>query len=422
MKTWFSLILLFISLSGFSQFDTYFHDKTLRLDYYHTGNNAENYMTYDELREEPFWGGSKVQLIDDFNYGKYYLKIYSLLNDSLIYSRGYSTLFGEWQTTAEAKKMWRTFSETVVFPYPKDSIRLELHARNWEGQFEKTFERIIYPENLYIIKERRLEFPAFEVQNMGDSDKKIDVVILPEGYTKDEMGKFITDCNTFKNGILSFSPFMENSDKFNIWGVLAPSEESGTDIPMDTVWKKTILNSSFYTFESERYLMTTDNKSVRDLASNAPYDQIYILVNSDKYGGGAIFNHYNVSVMQNGKSASIIVHEFGHGFAALADEYYSSSTGYDVYYNLDIEPYEANITTMVDFDSKWKSMVDKKTPVPTPNKQKFYDKVGAFEGGGYIDKGMYRPMYDCLMKSFDGDLFCPVCVETMQKMIDFYSE
>ena len=422
MKSWLALLLTVVSINAFAQFDNYFIDKTLRMDYYHSGNHNEDFYSFDEIIEEPFWGGSKTNLIDTFEYGKYYLKVFSLKNDSLIYSRGYSTLFGEWQTTAESKEMWRTYSETVVFPYPKDSVRVELYSRNWDGKFEKKFVHIINPDSRYIKRGRRLVYPTFRSRNSGEQANKVDIVILPEGYTKDEMGKFIEDCNRFAKDVFTFSPFKENKDKFNVWGVLAPSVDSGPDIPVDTVWNNTILNSGFYTFESERYLMTTDNKSVRDLAANAPYDQIYILVNTDKYGGGAIYNHYNVSVMKNESSAQIIVHEFGHGFASLADEYYDSSTGYDDFYNLEIEPYEANITTLVDFDSKWKSMIEKRTPVPTPDKKKFYDRVGAFEGGGYVAKGVYRPMHDCLMKTFNDDKFCPVCSGAIQKMIDFYTE
>ena len=250
----------------------------------------------------------------------------------------------------------------------------------------------------------------------------MDIVILPEGYSKEEMGIFVEDCKKFANDFFAFSPYSENTDRFNIRAVLAPSNESGVDIPADTIWKSTILNSGYYTFDSERYLMTFDNKSVRDLAANAPYDQIYILVNSKKYGGGAIYNYYNVSVNSNSKSDKILIHEFGHGFAGLADEYYNSSTSYGEFYNLKIEPWEPNITTLVDFESKWKYLVKKRIPVPTPETEKFIKRIGVFEGGGYEPKGMYRPMQDCMMKTFDGNIFCPVCEEAIQKMIDFYSE
>lgn len=422
MRYWFLIILLFASLSNFAQFEKYFHDKTLRLDYYHTGNSEEEVYSFDELIIEPYWGGSKTNLIDTLEYGKYYFKIYTEKTNELIYSRGYSTLFGEWQTGDEAMETWRTVSESIVFPYPKEFVRVEFFSRNWEGEFEMKFEYRVDPFNYFIRRDRKLVYPSFDVMVNGDPANKVDIIILPEGYTDKEMGKFIEDCNKFKAGLFSFSPFTENKEKFNIRAVLAPSPESGADIPANITWKRTILNSSFYTLNSERYLMTYDNKSVRSLAANSPYDQIYILVNTKKYGGGAIYNHYNLSVMKNGFSAKIVVHEFGHGFAGLGDEYYDSSTGYNDFYNLNTEPWEPNLTTLVDFDSKWKHMLKKRTPIPTPLEKKYEKKLGVFEGGGYESKGVYRPMVDCLMKTFDGNDFCPICSQSIQTMIDFYTE
>jgi len=422
MTKYLVLIFLVVSISGFAQFDKFFLDKTMRLDYYHTGNDKEEIFSFDELLEEPFWGGSKVNMIDTFGYGNYFLKVVNVANDSVLYSRGYGSLFGEWQTTNEAKIVWRTMGETVTFPYPKVSVRIELYSRSWEGEFVKKFEYVIKPDDYFIKRDRRKVYPSFDVHISGDAAKKVDIVILPEGYSKEEMGLFIKNCNQFANDFFAFAPYSENQEQFNIRAVLAPSSESGVDIPADSVWKNTIMNLSYYTFDSERYLMTFDDKSVRDLAANVPYDQIYILVNSDKYGGGAIYNYYNVSVNSNEKSAKILTHEFGHGFAGLADEYYDSSTSYGEFYNLTIEPWEPNITTLIDFERKWKYMLNKRTPVPTPEIKKNIDVVGVFEGGGYEPKGMYRPMQDCMMKTFNGDVFCPVCKEAIQRMIDFYSE
>jgi hypothetical protein len=236
------------------------------------------------------------------------------------------------------------------------------------------------------------------------------------------MEAFQNDCKKFASYLFNASPFKENKNKFNIRGVLSPSQESGTDIPKENIWKKTIVNTSFYSFDIERYLMTADNKSVRDLAANAPYDQIYIIVNSDKYGGGAIYNHYSVGTSRNLYAEYVFVHEFGHGFGGLADEYYNSQVAYEDPYPLDIEPIEPNITTLVSFDKKWKSMVDKNTPVPTPAEEKYFKSVGAFEGGGYITKGVFRPMYDCTMKSKSTDNFCPVCKKALEEMIRYFSE
>ncbi|UBM62588.1 IgA Peptidase M64 [Candidatus Sulfidibacterium hydrothermale] len=422
MKKLFLFVLVLLTLSVQAQFSKYFYNKTLRMDYYHSGNDTSEYYTFDELIEEPYWGGSHVNLVDTMNYGNYYVKVYNLKNDSLLYSRGYSTLFREWQTTDEAKKISRTFSETVVIPYPKENVRIELYSRDWNGKFHKKFSYVVDTNDYFIKHDRRLVYPDFNVRITGDPAHRVDVVILPEGYTEAEMGKFINDCKNFVNSFFTFAPYTQNKDKFNFRAVLAPSRQSGTDIPAKGIWKSTILNTSYYTFNSERYLMTMDDKSVRDLAANAPYDQIYILVNSKKYGGGAIFNYYNVAVNSNVKSAKIIIHEFGHGFAGLADEYYNDPTAYGKFYNLNIEPWEPNITTLHHFDKKWKDMVKPGTPIPTPATKKYRNTVGAFEGGGYEPKGMYRPMQDCLMKSFKGNKFCPVCQRAIQRMIDFYTK
>ncbi len=422
MKYLISLFLIVSTLIVNAQFEKCFHDKTLRIDYYHSGNNETELYTFRQLLEEPYWGGSKVNLVDTFNYGKYFFKVYDVKNDSLLYSRGYSTLFGEWQTTDEAKTTSRSLIETVVMPFPKNDVRVEFYSRNKKGIFEKKFEYNVNVGSYFIKPERNMEYPAFDVHISGDPAKKVDVVILPEGYSKNELGLFINDCQKFAKLLFSFSPYTENKDKFNIRAVLAASEESGNDIPGDSVWKKTLMNTGFYTFDSERYCMTMDNKSVRDLAANAPYDQIYILVNNKKYGGGAIYNYYSVSVNSNILASKIFVHEFGHGFAGLADEYYNSPTSYNDFYPLDVEPWEPNLTTLIDFDSKWKHLLKKKTPIPTPPKKKYLDKPGVFEGGGYVAKGVYRPAYDCLMKSFKGDKFCKTCTEAIQKMIDFYSK
>jgi hypothetical protein len=422
MKNIVTFLFVIVAITANAQFDTFFLDKTLRMDYYHSGNHETEIYSFDELIEEPYWGGSKVNMVDTFSYGKYMVKVFLEENDSLLYSRGYSSLFGEWQTTREAEETWRTLSEAVVFPFPKQKVRVELYSRNWDGVFEKKFAYAIDPENYFIKKENRLAYPAFDVHISGDPHKKVDIVILPEGYAQDEMGLFIEDCQKFASDLFAFSPYDKNKDQFNIRGVLAPSRQSGVDIPADTIWRNTLMNSSYYTFDSERYLMTFDNKSVRDLAANAPYDQIYILVNSDKYGGGAIFNYYNVSVNSNVKSAQILSHELGHGFAGLADEYYDSSTSYEEFYNLAVEPWEPNITTLVDFNSKWKDMLHKKTQIPTPDIPENYNLLGVYEGGGYTAKGVYRPMHDCMMHTFKDTIYCPVCKRAIQQMIEFYTE
>ena len=420
------LILTFILYTSiiFSQvnFNDYFLDKTLRFDYYHTGNKDNDFYSFDEMIEEPYWGGSKVNLIDTFDFGVFKFFVYDSRTNKLIYSRGYATLFHEWQTTDEALITTKSFSETVVFPYPKDKVRLEFFSRDVKNKLVKKFEYEVDPANYFIKKERRLEYPDFMVFNSGDPALKVDIVIIPEGYTSEQMDLFKEDCKKFGTYLFNSSPFKENKNAFNIWGVEAPSIESGTDVPAENIWKKTILNTAFYTFNLDRYCMTSDNKSVRDVAANAPYDQIYILVNSSRYGGGSIYNHYSVCVNKSPFEEYVFIHEFGHGFGFLADEYYDSNVAYNDFYKLDVEPLERNITTLVGFDSKWKSMVKEHVPLPTPNTKKYKDIVGVFEGGGYVSKKIYRPELDCTMKSLSVNNFCEVCKLTLQDMINFYTK
>ncbi len=422
MKSLLLFICCSIVLYAQVDFDKYFLDKTLRIDYIHTGNNVDDSYSIDELKEEPFWGGSKKNLIDKFNYGNFKFAVFDDASGEMIYSRTYSTLFNEWQTIEEAKSTIKSFSETVTFPFPKKKVKVEFYSRDKKNNLIKKFEYKIDPEDYFITTERNLEYPSFKVHNSGDPAVKVDLVILPEGYTAEEMEQFKKDCEKFSNYLFNSSPYKENKNNFNIWGIEAPSKQSGTDIPAENIWNKTILNSRFYSLNLERYLMTTDNKSVRDLAANAPYDVIYILVNTGKYGGGAIYNHYGVCINNNKYEEYIFVHEFGHLFASLADEYVDPGAVYNDFYSLDMEPLDPNLTTLVDFDSKWKNLVDADTPVPTPAEEEYKNKVGAFEGGGYVAKGIYRPMQDCTMRSISVDNFCVVCKNAIQQMIDFYTK
>lgn len=419
MKILALITLLSLTLVVKAEYNDWFYPKTLRIDYYHSGDSQSESYSIDELLSEPSWGGSRVNLIDTFQMGEYYFKAFDVSSNTLLFSHGYSSLFAEWQFTEEAKHTRRSFSESVVMPFPKKDVRIEFYSRNKKGVFEKVFDYLVDVNSYFISSEQRLSYPVYDALLSGDPSHTVDIVVLPEGYTAAEMEKFKADCDRFTKDLFKFSPFDQNKSKFNIHAVLAPSAESGTDIPGDRIYKKTILNSGYYTFDSERYLMTYDNKSVRDLASNAPYDQIYILVNSTKYGGGAIYNHYNTSVNSNSSSAKICVHEFGHGFAGLGDEYDDGSTSFNDMYSKSIEPWEPNLTTLVNFSHKWKSMLPSDCMIPTPVNEKEPLKLGVYEGGGYVAKGVYRPVTDCLMRSFKGNDFCEVCKKAIQVMIDF---
>lgn len=422
MKKILLTIFVFQSLFSFAQFDNYFLNKTLRIDYYHTGNDSLEYYSIDELIEEPYWGGSHINLIDTFNYGQYKFEVYDYESSKLIYSRGYNTLFNEWKTTDEAKQTWRTFSETVVFPYPKSKVAVKFYSRNKQNLWDLVFTYNVDPGNYFISKGLKLKYNTFKVLNTGNSAQKLDIVIIPDGYTKGEMKQFHKDCEKVVGWFLHARPFSENKDKINIWGVEAISEDRGTDLPGENIWKNTLLNTNFYTFDSERYLTTSHNKAVRNVAANVPYDQIFIMVNTKKYGGGGIFNMWTIISAGHSAAPFLTLHEFGHAFAGLADEYYTSDVSVENYHPLDIEPWESNITTLVDFKSKWEYMINDSIPVPTPMRKEYFGKVGLFEGAGYVAKGIYRSYHDCTMKSTVYDYFCPICQSAFQRMLDFYTK
>ncbi len=420
MKKFFvSILWIMLSVATYGQFDSLFYHHTLRIDYENVGNSDTSFFALKDVKIEPFWGGSQIHLLDTFGYGNYFFKVFDSVSGNLIFSRGYSTLFAEWRVTKEAKRGMRSFAESVVMPLPRRAARIEFYRRS-KGVFVPFYTYYYSPTDYFVGKDQYDKYPVFEALSSGDPARKVDIVLLPEGYTEEEMGKFIDDCMFFTKEFFTYEPYASLKNKFNIHAVLAPSAESGVDIPKDSIFRNTLLDMSFDTFGTDRYLMTPDFRKVRDIAANAPYDQIYIIVNTNKYGGGAIYNYYNTCISGNLKASKVFIHEFGHGFAGLGDEYGYGDDMKDLY-SKNEEPWEPNLTSLVHFEQKWKAMVDKNTPVPTPATAKYKDKVGAFEGGGYVKKGIYRPQQECLMRSFKGRKFCAVCRDAIRKMILFYA-
>ena len=424
MKHILFFLFIFISLSVFSQdidSNEYFINKTLRFDYIHAGNSDTAIVFQKKIKQEPYWGGSHKKLIDPFYYGHYRVLVYDKATNILIYSRGYATLFQEWQATDEAKTSQRSFYESVIVPFPKNTIEIVIEERNRRNVFFEIYRKEIEPSNIFIQKGLRYDFETYTMIDNGKSENKVDIVFLAEGYQENEIKKFKNDAQQMTDALFAYEPFKSHKDDFNIHLVLSYSKESGTDIPGGDIWKNTILNSNFYTFGSERYLTTQDFEAVRDLAALVPYDQIYILVNTAKYGGGGIFNFYSLCVSDNVAAKQVFVHEFGHGFGGLADEYWTSDVAVEDYFPSDIEPIAPNLTTLINFENKWKDLIDKNTPVPTPAIEKYLEIIGVFEGGGYVEKGVYRPQQNCMMRALAYP-FCGVCQKTIEKMILLYTD
>jgi hypothetical protein len=417
-------VLTFLMLSLASQaqlsFDTYFTDRTLRFDFILAGNNVSTKVYPVSLKEEPFWGGSLVNLTDPFNYGNFRYEVFDAATDTLIYSKGFCTLFQEWQTTAEAKKIERSFQEVATFPFPKNKVNFVLSIRGRDGRFTELYETEIDPASYFITREKPEASPATRIYGSGDPHTSLDIVFLAEGYTKGEMDKFRADVKRFADILTGEPPFDKYADHINIWAVESASQESGTDVPGEGIYVNTALNSSYYTFDVDRYLTTREIGRVNDYAAAAPHDQIVVLINSPRYGGGGVYNYYSAVTSDHKFSPQVFTHEFGHGFAGLADEYYTSDVAYEDFYPLDVEPWEPNITTRVNFKSKWEDLIARSVPVPTPNEKRYIGVTGLFEGGGYSAKGIYRPSYDCRMKSNQAEYFCEVCQRAIENMIQFY--
>ena len=417
----FALAWSVISQAQNTNFEQYFMEEgSLRMDVFQCGNADTSHYVFERFIIEPHFGGSKVNLIVPFNFGTNWVKVIDAQTNTLIYSRGYNTLFQEWKTTDEARVMERCYEESVSVPLPRNEAYVILEIRNFDGEFEEVFSKLYEPNEIFNTTEQRYVFPVHDLLVNGTPESKVDIVILPEGYTASEMSRFQQDCQALVDVFAQQEPFASHIDDFNFRAVLAPSEESGVDVPASHTWKRTILNAHFDTFYIDRYCTTRSYFSVKDVAANAPYDQIYILVNSSQYGGGGFYNFYSMSTAGNMSSASVIIHEFGHAFAGLADEYEEPDNPLALLYNLNVEPWEPNITSLVDFDSKWADLVAPETPIPTPESNQYYNMVGAFEGGGYLEQGMYRPQQHCMMRDYAP--FCAVCNRTIEAMIEAHSD
>ena len=414
-----SLLLIQQSL-GAQDDDHWFEEGAMRIDLVFSGTADEGTYAFAGIRHEPYFSGSRNLLLDPFDYGDHKLVVRSPENGDALYSQTYCTLFREWQTTAEAESIRRAFPHVVRFPWPKKPVQVEIYDRQEDGSFEINWKEVVDPQSIFADPLPPMVFETVDLEINGPPEQKVDLLFLAEGYTLDEMDKFLGDVKRSVGYIFAEEPFSGHSDAFNIRAVKSYSQDSGTDIPGQGIWKNTVVNSNFYTFGIERYMTTLDYRAVCDVASNAHYDQIYILVNTPKYGGGGMYNMYAISAADNEDSRAVVVHEFGHSFAGLADEYYNSEVAYNDFFNLETEPWNPNLTTLVDFGKKWGDLIQEGLPVPTPPEEQYTDRVGVYEGGGYVAKGVYRPMIDCLMHSNEA-IFCPVCQRAILQMLKRYT-
>ena len=406
-------------------FNEYFLDKTLRLDYLFTGNNKQQSIVLDGLASFPQWAGRQHHLNEIPLEGNGKVTVRDKDSGKIIYRTSFSSLFQEWIETEEAATVNRGYENTFLVPFPKQKVVITTELTNNRREVSASITHEVDPTDI-LIQQQGIKgiTPHRYLHKSGSSTDCIDVAIMAEGYTQEEMPLFYEDAQKACDALFEHSPFKENQKKFNIVAVACASEDSGVSIPRKNEWKTTAVGSHFDTFYSDRYLTTRNVKAIHNHLAGIPYEHIIILANTDTYGGGGIYNSYTLTTTHNPMFKPVVVHEFGHSFGGLADEYAYSSEPSSLY-PYDVEPWEPNITTLADFDKKWADMIPKGTPVPTPpvtDEKDMYTKVGVYEGGGYSLKGIYRPTTECRMKINEAPVFCPVCQRALQRMIDFYTE
>ena len=459
----FALLVLTTVLPAAAQRET----RTMRLDYYHTGDASGEVFSLDRVVVEPLaWPGNARRAVDDSNLGKYLFEVRDAKTDRVLYSRGFASIYGEWETTDEAKTTRRTFQESLRFPAPEAPARVVLKKRDAKNAFKEIWNTSVDPADIFIDRATlKPPAPLIEIQKSGDPATKVDFLILGDGYTAAELPKFERDARRLTEVLFATSPFREHRRDFNVWALCPPAAESGVARPSTGVYRASPVGATYDAFGSERYILTFDNAALRKTAEFAPYEFIEILANNRTYGGGGIFNLYSTVAVDNAFANYVFVHEFGHHFAGLADEYYTSSVAYAPA-TTRVEPWEPNATALVDpARLKWKDLVAADTPLPTPWQKEAFEqysravqarrgqlrkdrrpeqemealfreelgheqqmfarepyaaRVGAFEGANYEAHGYFRPQLDCIMFSRT-DHFCAVCRRAIERVIALYA-
>ena len=419
------------ALAG-TAFDEKFADKTLRVDYIFSGDAAEQSVSLCRMSSSEGWYGRRGNLDGMPLRGNGEVVMTDAETGKQLYVWSFSSLFSEWLTTDEAQHTSRSFEHTVLLPMPlaKADVALRLFDKHGSVCAEHRF--LLEPSDILIRRQRPSGTSWRYIHKGGDSRGCIDVVIVAEGYAKKDMRLFHNDAQAVCDAVLSAPPFSQFADRLNVIAVDSVSEDSGVSEPLKGIWRDTAIKSHFSTFYSDRYLTSENVHDIHDLLSGIPYEHIIILANTDTYGGGGIYNSYTLTTAHNSKFRPVVVHEFGHSFGGLADEYfYDFADALDSSYDISVEPWEPNITTLVDFDAKWKDMLPDGCPVPTPgghlkvneldNSRDAIDRIGVYEGGGYLLHGVFRPSDNCRMRTNEAAGFCPVCRRALSDLILFYT-
>lgn len=419
----FLLCLIAVSSTRAQVFADHFADKTLRVDYIFNGNASGQAICLDGLSALPTWAGRKHHLAELPLQGNGQIIMRNAASGKTIYTTSFSSLFQEWLETDEARNVTKGFENTFLLPYPLQPVEIETTLLDPRRNVRASMKHIVHPNDVLIEQKGNSHITPHKYLLHNDSPEKcIDVAILAEGYTLQEMQAFYEDADIACKSIFDHEPFKSMKKRFNVVAVASPSTDSGVSVPRLNEWKHTAFGSHFSTFYSDRYLTTSRVKAIHDALAGIPYEHIIILANTEEYGGGGIYNSYTLTTAHHPMFRPVVVHEFGHCFGGLADEYFYDNDVMTDTYPLDIEPWEQNISTQVDFAAKWKDMLSENTPVPTPAEVSENYPTGVYEGGGYSAKGIFRPAENCRMRTNEYPAFCPVCQRALRRIIEFYTE
>ena len=452
-------------LGSAAPFDVSFTADTMRVDFYQTGGRGLDVVALDRIVSDGPWPGSRTRLVDDTNLGKYLFEVIDRSSNQVIFSRGFASLFGEWETTAEAKEVNRTFSGSLRFPWPKHPVQVVLKKRDRLNAFHEFWSTLIDPASRQVNRGRLAPIgQVWTLWESGPPESKVDLLLIGDGYTEAQLPKFHADARRLVEHMFTLEPYKSRRSDFNVRAIDVAAAESGIHNPRTGDMRRSRVGTEYNIFDSERYALAPDNRAWRDIASAAPYDTVEMLINNSYYGGGGIFSDHATVAVDSGSAEYIFVHEFGHHFAGLGDEYYTSDVAYETGAEEKVEPWEPNVTALHDPAAlKWRDLVEPGTPLPTPWDKAAYEKrsaeiqaerrrlraagapepamdalfaqqrefeskflatmrysgkVGAFEGASYEPTGLYRPEADCIMFSRDPVGFCRVCRRAIERVID----
>ncbi len=402
-----SILSLIATCVNAQEFGEYFEDRTLRLDYTFAGDVGRQEIYIDELVSLPRWYGRKHRLAELPLKGNGQITVRTLTDKEVIYRHSFSSLFQEWLATDEAKRVRKSFENVLLVPFPKAAVEITVELTDYHDKVVASLVHTVDPSDILIRNASEKTTPSTTLLQAADTTRCIHVAYVAEGYTAEEMDTFLNDCRIAMEALFEHEPFRQTKDRFNMIAVMPPSAESGTSEPGKGIWKNTPLGSHFDTFYSDRYLTTLHLKKLHDVLAGTAYEHIIVLVNTDRYGGGGIYNSYNLTYAHGDNFRPVVVHEFGHSFGGLGDEYPYGDD--DPMYFADTEPWEPNLTTKANFTGKWEKLIEE-------------GKAGLVEGGGYLSKGVWRGFDNCRMRTNEEPEFCLVCQQALRRLIDFYTE